>query len=188
MLRSGFIIVAQVMFGAIALCAADATSPVDYTQRNTGFVPAPGVQPERKTLPMAEVVQEKRVEKTTVEKKPATLGEKRATIELTETRAKPVQEKISTRPTAETVTRSAFDHRAAAITTAEDTKQPPKVAKYQEGLDAAQAVKVERASSLNSANAAKLNRFVFRKNGAEAASPIEGAPITPAAGGSAILK
>lgn len=186
MLRTGFI-VATTLLTSVATRAADATRPVDYVQRNQAFAPAPTVQAEKKTPPMAEDVQEKRVDKNVVEKTPAAVGDRRAPLSVTESATKNVREKSSTRPEGTTVQRSTLDHRTAAIATGEAEK-PATVAKYQESLTAASASNMARFPALDGATTAKLNRFVFRKNGPETAGGPAAATVTPAGGGSAVTK
>jgi hypothetical protein len=54
------------------------------------------------------------------------------------------------------------------------------VAKYQDGLAAASAANLARFPADGAATTAKVNRFVFRKNGAEASPVTAGAPVTKA--------
>jgi hypothetical protein len=176
------------LLGGLAARGADATTPVDYTQRNDTFAPAATVTPEKQGLKRADSVQEKRVEKNTIEKQPAAVGDRRAAINVEEAREKNVREKQSSRPATVEPPRSVFDHREAAITTAADTRKPPVVAKYQDSLAAASASNMARFPALDRATAAKVNRFVFRKNAPEP-SPVTGdASVTPAAGGSPVQK
>jgi hypothetical protein len=171
--------------------AADATTPVDYTQRNTPFAAGATVPVKKKTLPTAEAVQQKRVELPTREKPTAVIGAQRAALDVTEARPKTLVTLGSHRP--ETVERrlNAFNHREAAIAPGTDTQKPPLVAKYQDSLAGATVTKTSRMPALNQATTATINRFVFRKNPAEAngnAAALESATVTPAAGGSAIRK
>ncbi len=169
---------------------ADATSPVDYTQRNSPYAPgaATGVVPSRQAPVTNEVVQEKRVQPPTVDRRIAPVGDRRAAVEIRETREKQVQEKDSHRPEVTEQPTSAFNHRTAAITTADDTTKPPTVARYQDSLTAASATNMARFPAMDRATGAKINRFVFRKNPTEAAVGTEGRSVTPAAGGSTLLK
>jgi hypothetical protein len=82
----------------VAARAADATTPVDYTQRNDPFAPANGLTPPKQQPPTNEVVQEKRVDKAVVEKQKSALRERQAGIDVTEARVKEVREKDSHRP------------------------------------------------------------------------------------------
>lgn len=167
---------------AITVRGADATAPVDYTQRNQPFAPAATVAPEKKDLSRADHVQEKRVETGTVEKKPASVGDRRAAITVEESREKTVREKQSTRPEAKEQPMSAFNHRDASITTGAEMKAPPKVAKYQDSLAAASVSNMARFPAMDGATTAKINRFVFRKNSADASPVTADAAVTPAGG------
>src|SRR5437763_716191 len=82
-------------FGALALSlfAADATTSVDYTARNGQFATGATISPERSEPRVDEAVQDKRFDKKTVEKLPAAVGDRRAAIDVTETREKNVREK-----------------------------------------------------------------------------------------------
>lgn len=173
------------VLAAARLAAADATSPVDPTRRNDAFAPAGTVTSPARRLPADEAnapVQERRFEAGRVERKESPLGDRRAPLEARETRPKDVQEKVSTRPEAREQVRSPLDQRPSAISTTRQTTVPPKVARYQNSLDAASAANMARFPALQEATTAKVNRFVFRRN-----PPDERAPVAdqsrPAAGG-----
>lgn len=167
---------------------ADATTPIDYTQRNGPFAPGATVPVRKKTLPMAETLQNRRVEPPTIDKIPAAVGDRRSAIDVRETQPKNVLPKETRRPETVERTVSAFNHRAAAFTTATDAPKPPMVAKYQDSLTAANATKTARFPAFGRATAAKINRFVFRKNAPESSVATGGVAITPAAGGSPVVK
>lgn len=173
---------------ASAARAANATSPVDPTQRNPSLAPAGTVTPEKKAPAVNPVWQDKRVEKPAFEKSVAPLGERRSAIDVTEAREKDVREKDSRRPEVLEQKTSAYNHRPAGVSTAGDTTKPPTVAKYQESLTAASASNMARFPAVDRATTAKINRFVFRKNPPDSSAlPGEGR-VTPAAGGSAVQK
>ncbi len=167
---------------------ADATSPIDATDRNAPFAPAATVAPTKKA-PAASPnsrVQERRFETTTLDRKTAPVDGQRAATEITEAREKNVREKDSYRPEGIDQPRSAYNHRPAAISTDANTTKPPMVSKYQDGMTAASASNMARFPAVKGSTSAKINRFVFRKNPAEPERALEGAAVTPAAGGSAL--
>jgi hypothetical protein len=175
--------------GAIRAHAADAISPVDYTQRNQPFSPAPSVAPVKKSPEGNAAVQDKRVDKTVVDKPSAALGEQRAALDVKETRDKTTREKDSRRPEVVDRTMSALNHREASISPAnETTTKPQMVVKYQDSLTSASATNMARFPALDRATGAKINRFVFRKNAPESDGALASTPITPAAGGAAVQK
>lgn len=181
------------VFATLGACvvagyAADATTPIDYTRRNDPFAPSEGVTPQKQKPATNEAVQEKRVDRPVVEKQKSSLRDRQAPIDLTETRAKQVREKVSHRPEVREQPTSGFNHRPAAISTASDTSKPPTVAKYQASLTAASATNMARFPAVDRATTAKINRFVFRKNPPEASDSVTGRPVTPAAGGSVLQK
>ena len=176
------------MFGTVAIRGADAITPVDYTQRNSPFAPAATVTPDKKELPRADAVQEKRVDKTAIDKKPASVGERRAAIAVEETREKNVREKSTRQPEVVEQPMSRFNHRDSPITTAGDTKKPPTVTKYQDSLAAASASNMARFPALDKATTAKINRFVFLKNSQEPTPITADAAVIPAAGANPIRK
>ncbi len=184
-----FGLIAVVSFGlSVAVAtAADATSPVDYTQRNTPFAPGTGITTQKQTPATNASVQEKRVDKTLVEKETSSLNGQRASIDVQEAREKKVREKDSRRPEATEHKTSAFNHRPSSISTRDDTNKPPTVAKYQDSLAAASASNMARFPAMEQATTAKINRFVFRKNPAES-GPLTDTRVTPAAGGSPLSK
>lgn len=181
-------VIATLGMGVGAARAADATTPVDYTQRNGPFAPAEGLTPQKQKPATNEIVQEKRVEKTTLDKQKSSLRERQAPIDVRETRAKEVREKDSRRPEVREQPTSDFNHRPAAISTASDTTKPPTVARYQDSLTAASATNMARFPAVDRATTAKINRFVFRKNPPESTDVVKGRPVTPAAGGSVLQK
>lgn len=174
--------------GVFSGFAADATTPIDYRQRNEPYAPADRVSAEKQKPATNQRVQDKRVDKTTVEKKTSPLQDKQAAIEMKETRPKEVREKDSHRPEAREHVTSGLDHRQARISTAGDTNKPPTVAKYQDSLAAASATNMAKYPAMDKATSAKINRFVFRKNPPDASGTVNGSPVVPAAGGSVLQK
>jgi len=166
--------------------AADATSPVDAAQRNAPFAPAATVEPEKRRPAENAVprLQERRFEAATVEKAVAPLAGRRAAVEVGEARQKDVRTPEARRPEAQERPVSVFNQRLAPIATGAETKKPPLVAKYQDSLAAASASNMARFPALDQATAARINRFVFRKNPTETPGIPESATATPAAGGS----
>jgi len=182
----GFItLVSLTLTGVTRALAADATSPVDYTQRNTPFAPAGNVTPDKRVPETNSTVQDKRVERDVLDKKPAAVGDRRSAVDVTETRDKTIREKESRRPEKVDQPTSTFNHRESRISTADDTKNPPMVSKYQDSLTFASATNMARFPALDGAAGAKINRFVFRKNGSTPSTALDGAPVTPAAGAAA---
>ncbi len=168
--------------------AADATTPIDYRDRNEAFVPADnGANKKQKPITNSGL-QDKRFEKPVVEKKSSPLGDRQVPIDLKETRAKNVREKESHRPERIEHVTSDFDHRQSAISTTGDATKPPMVAKYQDSLAAASTTNMARYPAMDKATSAKINRFVFRKNPTDAAGSVNGSPVTPAAGGSVLQR
>jgi uncharacterized protein len=146
------------------------------------------VSPDKKTPETNTTVQEKRVEKITIEKQTSAIGERRAAVEMKEAREKNVREKDSRRPEKIDQPTSAYNHRPAAISTAADTTKPPSVTKYQDSLTAASTSNMARFPAVDGATGAKINRFVFRKNPEEKGAITSGAAVTPAAGGAVLSK
>jgi hypothetical protein len=172
---------------ATSVRAADATTPIDYSDRNTPFAPAGSVTPAKQAPVANTAVQDKRVDKNVLEKQSSSLGERRAGVEVKETHDKQVREKDARRPQTVTPPTSAYNHRVAAISTSADTTKPPIVTKYQDGLTAASERTMARYPAMDGATSAKINRFVFRKNPAEP-SATGGHPVTAAGGGAAVQK
>ncbi len=188
MKRSGLVIFASVCVCLVAARAADATTPIDPAQRNAPFAPGTSAQPEKRTPAVVESLQHKRVRPATVDKKPALVGERRAAIDITETHEKVVREKAVKTPEKLEQPKSRFDQQQAQVSTSGDTTKPPMVAKYQDSLTAASATNMARFPAMSGATSAKINRFIFRKNGGELADAPQRATSTPAAGGSRPVK
>jgi hypothetical protein len=173
---------------AVVARAADATSPLDPAARNAPYAPANTVAPEKQN-PNAQLnsrLQEQRFETSKVERKMAPVGDRRAPIALTESQEKSVREKQTRTPERIDQPTSAYNQRQSGISTANNTTKPPTVAKYQDSLNAASATNMARFPALEGASSAKINRFVFRKNSTDPDRALEGATVTPAAGGSAL--
>lgn len=188
MKRSGLVVFASITVCVAAAQAADATSPIDAAQRNSAFTAERSVEPEKRKPVVDEALQRKRVTPDTIEKKPAALGDRRAPLELTETREKNVREKESHRPEKIEQPVSRYNQQRSRVSTSADTTKVPTVAKYQDSLTAASASNMARFPAIGAATGAKINRFVFRKNGGELADGPQRAAVTPAAGGSPLSK
>jgi hypothetical protein len=116
------------------------------------------------------------------------VGERRAAIDLAESREKTVREKETRSLERLDQPLSGYNQKPAAISTGSDTTKPPTVTRYQESLAAASATNMARFPALDGSTSAKINRFVFRKNPTDADRALEGALVTPAAGGSSLRK
>lgn len=176
------------LVGSVGLRGNDATTPVDLTKRNGPFAPGATITPSQQPLTKASPIQEKRIEKSTLDLPASALGERRAAIDVQEAREKNVREKVSRSPERTELVMSAFNHRDAAITTAAATTKPGTVAKFQDSLTAASTTNMARFPANGGVTTSKINRFVFRKNAPEPAPVTGGAPVTPAAGGGQVLK
>jgi len=185
---SGVVAFATYFLLAPHFWAADATSPVDYRQRNAPFAPAPTVELEKQKPTTHAGVQEKRVEKAPFEKTVAPIAGKRSAVEAKEAREKNVLPKESYRPEGEAQPKSGLNRRPAEISTQRNTTKPPMVAKYQDSLVAASASNMARFPAVDAATSAKINRFVFRKNPPDTGVALEGATVTPAGGGAKVRK
>lgn len=185
-----FIVLACALAGPATVGAADATSPVDATQRNPRFVPGEPVVPEKQAPADRSVsqIQDRRFETTVRERAVAPQSGQRAAIDVQETREKNIRDKDSHRPEAVEQPRSQFNQRLAPIATGTDPTKPPTVTRYQESLTAASAANMARFPALDGATSARINRFVFRKNPPDSGAAMEDARVTPAAGGSAVRK
>ncbi len=183
-------LLAGVVFAAVTGWAADATSPVDATQRNGAFQPGSTVNPDRRT-PTEQAnrtVQDKRVEPPVIDRTMSPESGLRAASAVQDAREKSVIERDSHRPETVERTMSDYNHRNAAISTGGNTSKPPTVSRYQDGLSSATATNMARFPAVDRATNAKINRFVFRRNPGEGAPATDGATVTPAAGGSAPIK
>lgn len=181
-------VIATLGLGVGLALGADATRPIDYTERNQPYAPNESVAPQKQRPAANDRVQEKRVEKVIVEKQNSTVLKREGPMEVKETRPKEVREKITRRPEVIEHTTSDFNHRPSTFSTAADTSKPPMVAKYQDSLTAASAANMARFPAFDRATNAKINRFVFRKNPPEPAAAVKESSIIPAAGGSVTRK
>jgi len=187
MMPSGSVVLASMCVIFSDIRAADATRPIDYTERNAVFAPDATLKPAARPPALAEEIQRKRVAPPTVDKATVPAGESRAPLELSESREKRVQPKATITPERTVPGPSALDQKRSPISVA-STVNPPLVAKYQDSLVAASAANTAHFAALDQRTTAKINRFVFRKNGADPTGSAIGAPVVPAAGGTAIRK
>lgn len=181
------------LFAMLGFCvaragAADATTPIDYTQRNAPYAPGDSIAPQKKKPVGNPGMQERRVDKIMVEKPTSPLRDREAPVEVKEAGPKEVRAKESHRPDLIEHATSHFDQRRSNISTASDTSKPPTVAKYQDSLTAASAVNMARFPAVDRATTAKINRFVFRKNPSESPGTVGASTIVPAAGGAGVRK
>jgi len=167
--------------------AADSTRPIDYTDRNATYAPGTTVKPVAQPPVIANDIQRKRVNPPAVDKTATSAGERGAPVEVVEAGEKRVRPKETVNLEKTVPELSALGQKRAGITVT-NTVNPPLVAKYQDSLAAARAANTAHFAALDQQTAAKINRFVFRKNGAGSTGSAIGAPVVPAAGGSAIRK
>jgi hypothetical protein len=183
MMRSSFVLFVGLGFSVAAAHGADATAPIDFTQRNAPYATGSTVESEKRRPVIDETVQQKRVTPDVIDKKSAPISDRRAAIDLTETRAKVVHEKDVRLLEKIDVPKSRYDQQRSRFSTSGDQTKPPTVAKYQDSLSAASATNMARFPAMKEATTAKINRFVFRKNAGELADSAKGATVVPAAGG-----
>lgn len=189
MKRSGSIILASVCLGAFAARGADATTPIDYTQRNTPYTPGTrDVDAESRKPEINETTQQKRVTPETIEKKPAAVGDRRAPIDMKEARDKNVIDKNTRKPEKREQPKSSHDGQLSKYSTTNDPRKPTTttVSRYQDSLKAGNGVEVGKLPAGSKVTTTKINRFVFRKNGGELADSASRSAVTPAAGGSTL--
>lgn len=181
---TGLIFVAALSAPFASSASAGETKPLDYTQRNAALTPAGTTAPEAKAPERNDVLQEKRVEYPTVDKKPAAVGDRRAGIDVSETHEKQIRDRNSHRPEAAEQPLSSQNHREAAdrLQATNQISQPPLVSKYQNSLTSASSSNMSRFPATTRDTKTKFNRFVFRKNTPD----LEAAAVTPAAGGSTV--
>lgn len=144
---------------------ATAAEGIDPAKRNEPFSPAATLRPSVSSPAVAHDVQDRRVEKSVRPLVGTPAGQSTAPIEVTETRAKTVETFDVHAAAGAAASANVIDRRSASISTATDTRHPSRVAKYQDALAAAGATNRARIPAVEVAGGAKLNRFVFRKNG-----------------------
>lgn len=182
---SGVIISAALAQGFLFYARAADPAKVDYTGRNAPFAAAVGVTPDKRAPELNSSLQNRRVEPAVVDKKSAAVGERRAGIDLTETREKTIVGKDSRQPEVRERILSSYDHRESRIKTSTPAEKPPIVTRYQDSLSSASATNMARFPALDRATSVRINRFVFRKNESPGTGAASTAPVVSAARGSA---
>lgn len=184
-----FIVLAGVSFARPATGhAADATQPVDYTQRNAPFAASATVSPDITTPAVDAAVQARRVAPPVVSLPTSAFGDRRSTIGTEPAQEKKLLDKNSSRPVVLGQSMSAFDHRVASLPSGPGVQTPGLVARYQESLSAASAVNLARFPAGATVTKTKLNRFIFRKNAPDTALDADVAPAAATAIGSPATK
>jgi hypothetical protein len=183
-----------VLSAVVPLHAKD-PSQVDASKENTQLAPTPEsadtpLSPQReanqRTFFRNEHVQDQRFSTPElIERKDAALGERRAPIEVTETREKNIVErKDFPKPEVRERKMNRHDRQKAAIQPEGDQlKTYDKVSKFQNRMTDASAASSQRLPKMEKRiTFEKLNRFMFKRNGpgSEDGKPM----VTPAAGGS----
>jgi hypothetical protein len=171
-------------------------SKVDASRRNTDLAPtpesadnrlSPGREANQRPFFRNEVVQDQRFNAPeNIERKDAIVGERRAPIDITETREKNIIErKDFTKPEVRERVLNRHDGEKARIQPQGDQiKKYDTVSKYQSRMADADSGQFQRQPSLEKRTTfEKLNRFIFKRNGPGSE---DGTPaVTLAAGGPA---
>ena len=187
MMPSGSVVLASMCVIFSGSHAANATRPIDYTERNATFAPDATLNPTTRAPVIANEIQRKRVDPPMVDQATVPAGESSAPLDVVESRDKLVQPKVTLSPEKTAPELSALGKKRSGITVA-NTMNPPLVAKYQDSLVAASAANTAHFAALDRRTTATINRFVFRKNGSDPSGSAIGAPVVPAAGGSVTRK
>lgn len=167
---------------AVSSVRADDPSKVDATKRSESFAPpATAVEPEKREMPRAEVLEERRAPTAEkVEKDTAAVAERRAAVDVTESREKTIIEKKA-RPKPEAPPRDVnrWSGEKARIQPSDTKTKPELVERYQGRMkDATAAASQQKPQLEKRATFSSLNRFIFRRNQSEGdtAVPAGGAP------------
>lgn len=161
--------------------AAD-PAKVDYSERNTPYAPAASVTPDKRVPALNDSLQTRRVTPgtTTPAASPAAAGDRRADLDVTETRDKTILAPDSRRPEARTPELNAFDHRESRFqpdAVPEERKLAPR---YQAALASARTTNITSSPAAGPGTTARINRFVFHHN---TATPLGTTNAVPAGGG-----
>ncbi|MBC8040613.1 MAG: hypothetical protein H7Y06_08735 [Opitutaceae bacterium] len=178
----------------LGLHAEDVTK-VDATQRNTDLAPtqesadtrlSPGREANQRPFFRNEVVQDQRFNAPEkIDRKDATLGERRAPIDITETREKTIIErKDFTKPEVRERELNRHDGEKSRIQPKGDqVKKYDTVSKYQSRMADVDSGQFQRNPTLEKRTTfEKLNRFIFKRN---APGSENGTPTVTTAGGPA---
>lgn len=165
---------------------ADDVTKVDAAQRNTDLAPtpetadtrlSPGREANQRPFFRNEVVQDQRFNAPEkIDRKDATVGERRAPIDITETREKTIVErKDFTKPEVRERELNRHDGEKSRIQPKDDqVKKYDTVSKYQSRMADADSGQFQRKPSLEKRTSfEKLNRFIFKRNapGSENGNP-----------------
>jgi hypothetical protein len=175
---------------------AEDVTKVDATQRNTDLAPtpetadtrlSPGREANQRPFLRNDRLQDQRFNAPeNIGRKDAAVGDKRAAIDITETRDKTIIErKDFAKPEVRERELNRHDGEKSRIQPKGDqVKKYDTVSKYQDGMAAAKESAFQRKPSLEKRTTfEKLNRFIFKRNapGSENGSEV----VVPAGGGTA---
>jgi len=177
-----FIFAAVSSVASITLVAADAAK-VDYTRRNESFAPVAGVPAEKRPPETNRELQDRRVAPSVTNPAGSFPGDRRSAIDVAESRGKRVLAPETQKPVVRAPGLSPFDHRESRFKTTDSAGKPKLVTRYQDAINAANATTQKRSPALGADTTARVNRFVFRRNGATPAATTGAVPAasTPAA-------
>ncbi len=170
---SGSFIFVVGSLAALPLHAAD-PAKVDYTKPNERFAPSAEVQPDKRTPESNRAVQDQRVSPAVTKPAATAPGERRAPVELAETRDKRLLAPETAKPEVRATELSPFDHRESRFRTDATAEKPRLISRYQDAMTSANTIAQERSPALGADTTARVNRFVFRRNVATPA-PADGA-------------
>lgn len=166
----------------ISLLGADAAK-VDYTQRNESFAPVAGVPAEKRPPETNRALQDRRVAPSVTNPAGSFPGDRRSAIDVVESRDKRVLAPEAQKPTVRTLELSPFNQRESRFKTGDSAGKSKLVSRYQDAINTANATMRKRSPALGADTTGRVNRFVFRRNGATPAATTGAVPAasTPAA-------
>ena len=142
--------------------SAGASNPAVAAERNETFDAGPTIRPEVRAKTQAESLQNRRVDYPALPQTPAPTADRRAPLNVGETRPKSVLPADVRPPAVRTPQLNTLSHRVSGLDPKDRLTSPPLVSKYQDSLRAAASLRPGRSPVIEKPGwFARLNRFFF---------------------------
>jgi hypothetical protein len=174
-LNGAFFLLACGLAPAWEVRAATAT-PVNSTPATAPYATPAPITPGPRSPEVNPAFREREIEKPVIPAAPSHPADRPAALDTVDPRALPVQEKNVREREVSPLTGRAIERRFAPISTADDRRPNPVVARFQDSLRIASEANMSRFPAIGRATTAKINRFVFRKNAPDTPLPQPGRP------------
>jgi hypothetical protein len=153
---------------------AATTIPVDRQPATAPYVTPGAIAPAHRSPEATSTLRDREIEKHVIPGTASRPSDRPAALDTADHRALPVQQKNVLERNVQPLPGPAIDRRLAPFSTAADRRPNAVVARFQDSLRTASEANMSRFPAIGPATAAKINRFVFRKNAPDTPLPQPG--------------